>query len=138
MAGTADSRANKQREFMLSPFATIVVSGIMVSVRLFLTCPVTNHVLAAILVLTIKAVSLAQQATSSCPQVRPVLLQVVHLSGDQYSGFRESCLLVHEDGRYHRELRRQESIGSRPTGKWNPVQVFEGELSSVTFKTCMV
>jgi hypothetical protein len=100
-----------------------------------LMSPVINYVLVVIVVLTIEAVGLAQQATSSSPQMRPVLLQVVHLSGDQYSGFRESCLLVHEDGRFHRELRQQESPGNRPTGNWNFVEVFEGRLSSAEFQS---
>ena len=93
-----------------------------------------NQIWAAILILAIGGTSLAQQPHGGGPRIAPVLIQIVHLSGDQYTGFRESCLLVHEDGRFHREIRQQESNLNRPTGNWNPVEVFEGAMASSDFK----
>src|SRR5581483_798979 len=95
---------------------------------------IKNYVLLINIVFTIEAVGWAQQATNSTVRMRPALVQIVHLSGDEYTGFVESCLLIHEDGRFHRELRKQESIDDRPNGKWKPVEVFEGKLSSIDFQ----
>lgn len=58
------------------------------------------------------------------------VVQVVQLVGDQYDGFKQSCLLVYGNARYRREQRRQESSNGRPSGAWKPPEVFEGAVST--------
>lgn len=90
-----------------------------------------NKILGVTLFLTIAGVSVAQQHRNHGSKTLPVLVQILRLSGDQYSGFRESCLLVFADGHYHREVRQQETQDdNRPTGNWNKVKTFEGEMTS--------
>ncbi len=75
------------------------------------------------------AASPAQQTPGSVSYANTSpLAQVKHMVGDQYAGFRQSCLLVYADGRYHRETRRQENAGGRPSGNWRFPEVFEGEI----------
>jgi TonB family protein len=75
----------------------------------------------------------AQQTTSGA-SLGPHLpfVQVDRLFGDQYVGFRQSCLLIYADGRYHREARRQEVTDNRPstTGYWKSAEVTEGTIPS--------
>jgi protein TonB len=71
----------------------------------------------------------AQQIPSSINNGSALpLVQVVHIVGDQYVGFSESCLLLYADGRYHRETRRQEHADGRPSGDWRLPDVFEGGI----------
>jgi len=70
--------------------------------------------------------SLAQQGKGIS---RPApILQVHHIQGDPYYGFRTSCLVLFSDGRYHREHRVQTSSSGHARPDWDPPMVFEGEL----------
>ncbi|MGB7584930.1 MAG: TonB family protein [Terriglobales bacterium] len=57
---------------------------------------------------------------------RMLLASVVPIVGDQYVGFRESCLVVYADGRYHREKRSQLNVDGHVNGEWDSPAVFEG------------
>jgi TonB family protein len=79
--------------------------------------------------------SFAQQAHStSVPQGEAALLQVVRLIGDPYTGFKRSCLLVYNDGRYHREIRRQDLPYGQLSGDWKASHVFESVLTREDFQ----
>lgn len=85
--------------------------------------------LAGVGVAVLAALSPAQQTSSSANNGNnSPFVQVKHIVGDQYSGFRQSCLLVYADGRYHRETRRQENADGRPQGDWRLPEVFEGGI----------
>ena len=69
----------------------------------------------------------AQQAN---PITLPsALVEVAHVEGDRYTGFRKSCLIVFSDGRYHREHDVQDWPGGRGQPRWERSTVFEGGLS---------
>lgn len=70
--------------------------------------------------------SLAQQG-KSISKPAPIL-QVHHVQGDPYYGFRTACLILFSDGRYHREHRVQSSSSGHARPDWEPPMVFEGEL----------
>lgn len=72
----------------------------------------------------------AQTSPVSTPQAALPLLQVSYLLGDQYLGFRQSCLLVYGDGTYHRESHRQRHDQGHARADWQPPEVFEGTISS--------
>jgi TonB family protein len=59
------------------------------------------------------------------------LIQVEQLTGDQIVGFSESCLLLYSNGKYHREIRRQEETNGHPSGIWQSPEVFEGSIDDV-------
>jgi TonB family protein len=81
--------------------------------------------------LALAGLSFAQQTTiSHSDGAGSPLLHVEQLVGDQYSGFRHSCLLVYADGRYHRETRQQEQTDGRATENWLSPEVFEGGITS--------
>ena len=86
---------------------------------------------ATVVVLALVAAAVGQQVHGSAGAANAdTLIQLAKLSGDQFGGFRQSCLLVYKDGRYHRESRRQEHSGGRPSGDWEPPDVFENVLQS--------
>jgi len=58
------------------------------------------------------------------------LVHVEHLIGDQYNGFTQSCLLVDNGGKYHREVRAQKHPFGHATANWGSSKVFEGLLDS--------
>ncbi len=92
----------------------------------------TNRTLIAIVVaLVLESAGFGQQ-TASRTDLGAALpfVQVERLIGDQHAGFKQSCLLVYADGRYHREVRRQEVVDNRPstTGYWKSANVFEGGM----------
>lgn len=79
--------------------------------------------------LALAGISFAQQTPiSSIYGTGSPLLHVEQLVGDQYSGFRHSCLLVYADGRYHREIRRQDHTNGRASEDWLSPEVFEGGI----------
>lgn len=63
------------------------------------------------------------------------LVQVMKLKGDRYAGFAKSCLVVYDNGRYHREFHRQENPGGQPQPRWRPIEVFENVLSDNDLQT---
>jgi TonB family protein len=87
--------------------------------------------IASIAALALESASFAQQTAASAGLgAASPLVQVERLIGDQYAGFKQSCLLVYGDGGYHREARRQEVIDNRPStpGYWKSAEVFEGGI----------
>ena len=58
------------------------------------------------------------------------VVRIEHLVGDPVTGFRQSCLVVYEDGRYHREIRNQDQANGRPSEDWLPREAFEGRVSA--------
>jgi protein TonB len=83
--------------------------------------------IAGVAALAIVSDSLAEHTPGSVSNgTSSPLVQVVHIVGDQYVGFRESCLLVYADGRYHREKRSQLNVDGHPNGEWDSPVVFEG------------
>ncbi len=71
--------------------------------------------------------SLGAQSVSATPG--PWLLQSLHLSGNPADGFEKTCLLVYQNGAFHREDRRQYSSGGRAEVEWKAPEVFEGKLT---------
>jgi TonB family protein len=88
--------------------------------------------------LTIASATLAQITPGADDEgVKSPLLQVVHIKGDQYVGFRESCLILAYDGRYRWEVRQQENIDGHPQALWEPPAVFEGAISTAELHELM-
>jgi len=87
---------------------------------------VNRPLVGSALALAISAASCAQQSLGASNGTALPLLQVEHLVGGQSAGFVRGCLLVYDDGRYHRERQVQQSSGGRPQPVWEPVKVFEG------------
>jgi Gram-negative bacterial TonB protein C-terminal len=75
-------------------------------------------------------VAWALVAQAAGPTSESPLLQTAHITGDAYEGFRDSCLIVYSDGRYHREWRRQVSQDGRPQDTWESPEVFEAQLGA--------
>jgi TonB-like protein len=92
----------------------------------------TKYVLTTISALIVVSLPVAAQmappATDNSAMSQFPLIQVMKLKGDQYSGFTKSCLVVYDNGRYHREFHRQENTGGRPQPGWRPIEVFENVL----------
>lgn len=63
------------------------------------------------------------------------LFQIAQITGDQYTGFRKSCMILFADGRFHRERLVQEWVGGRGVPKWNAPEVFEGSVSAEEIRT---
>jgi hypothetical protein len=80
--------------------------------------------------LALVAIGFSKQAPGSASEHVPPLVEVVHLIGDQRDGFRQSCLLIYADGRYHRETRQQEQRSGRPTFRWYAPKVFESVIGA--------
>lgn len=72
--------------------------------------------------------ALAQQVDATGPALP--IVQVHHVQGDPYEGFRLSCLVIFSDGEYHRERRVQVSGSGRALPSWEEPIVAEGSLST--------
>ena len=91
-----------------------------------------NRALCASLTCLVSITSVAQQSPGGNQSfaTAPPLIQIQHLSGDQYVGFTQSCLLVYSDGRYHKEVRQQVSIGNYAKPNWQSPEVFESSITA--------
>jgi TonB family protein len=94
--------------------------------------------IAGMVALTIATASIAQITPDGADEgIKSPLVQVIHIKGDQYVGFRESCLILAYDGRYRREVRQQENFDGHPQALWEPPAVFEGRISTTELHELM-
>lgn len=77
----------------------------------------------------------AQQATLAIAPA-PVF-EAAHVTGDPYTGFRKSCVILLSDGRFHREHVVQDWIGGRGRPEWKPAGVYEGTLPTGEVKAIL-
>jgi hypothetical protein len=68
-------------------------------------------------------------AQTGSPKPEPWLLQNLHVTGHTVEGFGKTCLVVYQNGDYHREQRRQYSESGRVQFEWQAPEVFEGKLT---------
>jgi len=62
------------------------------------------------------------------------IIQVHHVQGDPYFGFRTSCVILFSDGTYHREHRIQVSRSEHAHPEWETPLVSEGSLNAGEFE----
>ncbi len=73
-------------------------------------------------------VAVGQSAPNRASRPAPPLVQTLELQGDRLAGFTRSCVLIREDGQFHREVMHQESEAGRPSPDWRSPEVFEGQI----------
>lgn len=74
-------------------------------------------------------VASAATAQTGSPKPESWLLQSLHLTGSPVEGFKKTCLVVYQNGDFHREQRRQFSESGRAQYEWQAPEVFEGKLT---------
>lgn len=74
-------------------------------------------------------------AQPDAPRAGSWLFQSLYLSGDPDAGFNKTCLIVYQNGDYHREQRHQYSANGHAEFDWHAPEVFEGKLTNDSLHT---